>query len=244
MNKDDVYQIIGYQGEYNASVKKAIRKLLKENHPDNQGNKEKFELINEVKIELENDKVPLKYKKKTTKEIKNISDIDYEYCYKMINSLNKERDKYLKELDTKNKKLTNLEKEYRMIYRNSVDLELNLLTSSKEFKQIQSIKTTSIIMLIAIAIVFMLSIIKSSIVLFIVFLVLSFICVFIVHKYFFIIQKMTKNNKLKIKEYIKVNNNINDNLQNHDQINKEILNLKKKIKTIENDLRFYKNLLK
>ena len=43
MNKDDVYQIIGYQGEYTESVKKAIRKLLKDNHPDNKGNRDKFE---------------------------------------------------------------------------------------------------------------------------------------------------------------------------------------------------------
>ena len=57
MNKESIYKIIGYNGEYNSSVKRAIRKLLKTNHPDNNGDRRIFELICEVKEELENNKV-------------------------------------------------------------------------------------------------------------------------------------------------------------------------------------------
>ena len=89
MNKESIYRIIGYHGEYNNNVKKAIRKLLKENHPDNNGDRRVFELINEVKKELEENRVSFDYKK-IKSSIKKNEDIDYEYCYKMIDSISKE----------------------------------------------------------------------------------------------------------------------------------------------------------
>ena len=72
MNKDSIYRIIGYNGEYTASVKRAIRKLLKENHPDNKGDRKTFELINEVKKELEENRVS--YNSKSTKDNIKIND--------------------------------------------------------------------------------------------------------------------------------------------------------------------------
>ena len=83
MNKESIYIIIGYKGEYNTNVKKAIRKLLKDNHPDKKGNQKIFELINEVKEELENNKVSYSPKKSNNK-INEIDDIDYNYCVERI----------------------------------------------------------------------------------------------------------------------------------------------------------------
>ncbi len=88
MNKDSIYQIIGYQGEYNNNVKKALKKLLKDNHPDNHGDIKLFKLINEVKRELETNKVSYKYNDENAKNI--INDIDYDFCKEMILKLEKE----------------------------------------------------------------------------------------------------------------------------------------------------------
>lgn len=244
MNKDDIYKIIGYQGEYSASVKKAIRKLLKENHPDNKGNREIFEIINEVKNELENNRVPSKYRKTNLNKNKKNDDIDYEYCHHMIDTLTMQKREYTNTHNKYQKELSILEEEYRDIYRKSVDLELNLLTSSQEAKKIQSIKVSSIIMVIVIAIIFILSVIKYNIWLLVFFAILTIICVIVIERYFILVNDMNKNNKKRLKEYVLINKSIRDNTSKQEDLKNRILNLSKKIKTIENDLRFYNNLLK
>ena len=88
MNKESIYKLIGYNGEYTANVKKAIRKLLKENHPDNNGNRKIFELISEVKKELEENKVSYNSQKTINNSI---DDIDYDYCFDMIKTITKEK---------------------------------------------------------------------------------------------------------------------------------------------------------
>ena len=244
MNKDDVYRIIGYHGEYTPNVKKAIRKLLKENHPDNKGTRDKFELINEVKNELENNKVPFKYQKKTTFKEKVVDDIDYAYCHELIDTLTKKLKEYKDTNDKYNIKLNELEEEYRNIYRQSMDLELNLLSSSDEAKKIQSIKAFSIIMVIIIAITFIISIIKNNIFLLIVFAILTITCIIVIEKYFVLVNSMTRNNRKRIKEYVLINKSIHDNTRKQEELHSKILDLSKKITNIENDLRFYNNLLK
>ena len=211
MNKDDVYKIIGYHGEYTNNVKKAIRKLLKENHPDNKGNRDIFELINEVKIELENNTVPNKYQKRPKADYKINDDIDYDFCYSQIDLLNKRCIEYKKTLGEYKDELAKVEEEYCKIYRQSVDLELSLLSSSKEVKKIQNIKYTSIWLLLIILLVFV---------------------------------DMTKNSKKRFKEYVIVNNNIRENINKQEELKNKILYISKKINSVENDLRFYNNLLK
>lgn len=244
MNKDDVYQIIGYHGEYTSNVKKAIRKLLKDNHPDNKGDRDKFELINEVKDELENNKVPSKYQKRTVTKEKIVDDIDYAYCHELINSLTRKQKEYKDISDKYNKELSKLEEEYRNIYRKSMDLELNLLSSSDEAKRIQSIKAFSIIMVIIIAITFIISIIKHNIFLLIVFVLLAIVCIIVIEKYFSLVSDMTKNNKNRLKEYVLINKSIRDNTRKQEELHGKLLDISKKLNNVENDLRFYNNLLK
>ena len=244
MNKDDIYKIIGYQGEYTANIKKAIRKLLKENHPDNQGNRYQFELINEVKNELENNKVPLKYRKRKISKLKKDTDIDYEYCKEQIQVLSKKFMEYSNIYSKYKNELEKLEKEYPKIYRNSVDLELNLLSLSNESKKIQNIKVISVMMIIIISIIFILSIIMHNNLLLILFALLTITCVFVVEKYFVLISRITKNNKKRLKDYVLVNKIIRDNTLKQEELKNKILSISKKINSIENDLRFYNNLLK
>lgn len=244
MNKDDIYKLIGYQGEYTPNIKKAIRKLLKENHPDNQGNRYQFELINEVKNELENNKVPTKYQKKNSSKLKKNDDIDYEYCKEQIKALSQKLKEYSL-IHTKYKQeLKKLEEEYPEIYRNSIDLELNLLSSSIEARKIQNIKVISTIMIVIISIIFILSIIMHNNVLLIIFTLLTILCVFIVERYFVLINEITKNNKKRLKDYVLVNKLIRDNTLKQDELKNKVLSISKKIKLVENDLRFYNNLLK
>ena len=240
MNKDDVYKLIGYHGEYNASVKKAIRKLLKENHPDNKGDRKKFELIQEVKKELENGKVLYTEKENIVKN----KDIDYDYCLKMINNLKIKKSNLNELMDDKKKVLNAYENEYKDLYQKSLDMENTLLVNSPYVKKAQNIKLVSIILLALMIIVFFISIIKRGDILFILFIILSIICIFVVQKYLIFVHKMTENNKDRISTYLKMNNKIRKNVRKQNDLKREMQDIKRRIINVENDLRFYKNLLK
>lgn len=242
MNKDSIYRIIGYNGEYTASVKRAIRKLLKENHPDNKGDRKTFELINEVKKELEENRVS--YNSKSTKDnIKINDDIDYLYCTKMIDEINDKLTIYTKELKEKEEKLNKYTREYKDYYRDSIDLESKLLNNSKKNSELKNLKSMSILLLILSIIAFMLSLLTRNIVFYVLFIVLVAISVYVIHKAFLIMQKATDNNHNKVNNYVGVNNKIRDNQTNQEKLRKEIGELDKKIKRLENDLRFYHNII-
>ena len=243
MNKESIYRIIGYHGEYNAAVKKAIRKLLKENHPDNNGDRKVFELINEVKKELEENRVSFDYKKIKTK-LKKDEDIDYSYCIKMMNSINDDIKAYTKELDIKKKELAGSISNYKGFYKDSIDLETYLLSNTKNMNKLNSIKSLSIVLLILAVITFIVSILTKNIIILGIFIVLALICVIIIHKAFFVMQKIAENNRSKIKKYVGVNGKLRNNQSEQEELKKEIHDIKKKITNLENDLRFYNNLLK
>jgi hypothetical protein len=243
MNKESIYRIIGYHGEYNTAVKKAIRKLLKENHPDNNGDRKVFELINEVKKELEENRVSFDYKKIKTK-LKKDEDIDYSYCIKMMNSINEDIKVYTKELDIKKKELANSISNYKDFYKDSIDLETYLLSNTKNMNKLNSIKTFSVILLIMAIIAFTVSILTKNIIILGIFIVLALICVIIIHKAFFVMQKIAEGNRSKIKKYVGVNGKLRNNQSKQEELKKEIHDIKKKITNLENDLRFYNNLLK
>ena len=240
MNKNDIYKLIGYHGEYNANVKRELRKLLKENHPDNKGNRKKFELINEVKKELESGKVLYQ----GGNILKNNNDVDINYCYRRINELKLKKSNLDELLNVKKEFLNNYEMEYKDLYQESLDLENHLLVNSPYIKRAKGIKVSSIILIILMIIVFSISIIENNNLFFITFIVLSIICIFVIQKYLFLIHKMTENNKKRLANYFKVNNNIRKNVKKQNSLKKEIRDIKIKTTNIENDLRFYKNLLK
>ena len=243
MNKESIYRIIGYNGEYNANVKRALRKLLKDNHPDNNGDRRVFELINEVKKELEENRVSFDYKKIKSK-IKINDDIDYDYCYKMIDSTNKEIKIYKKELSDKKKELANSIEDYKGFYKNSIDLETYLLSNNQRKNELKTIKILCVITLILATIAFIASVITKNIIILGIFIILALICVIIIHKAFFVMQKIAENNRNKLKKYVGVNSKLRTNQTKQEELKKEIHNVNKKVTNLENDLRFYNNLLK
>ena len=239
MNKESIYRIIGYHGEYTDSVKKAIRKLLKENHPDHHGDKEVFKLINEVKKELETDQVSFKYHEDV---VNKYDDIDIDYCNKMINELEKERTNLYKEINIKKEINGNLSNDYKNLYRKSIDEAGNLL--KKDSEKLDEIKKLSILMLVILVITFIIAIIKRNIIVFIVFGIICFIFILIIEKYFVIFNEISKNSEKKVKKYVHLVDDIKENIEKKTEVSSEILELERKVKKVENDLRFYNNLLK
>ncbi len=241
MNKESIYKIIGYNGEYNTNVKRAIRKLLKENHPDKNGDRKIFELINEVKEELENNKVSYNPKKGNySTKIKD--DIDYNYCFEMIEKITKEKRIYTDILKKKKDKLSKDIKDYQNYYRDSIDLETYLLSNSQYMSKLKSNRTISVIVLVLTIILFLVAILKNSMILFILFVILVFVCVIIIYRSFMIIQKIAENNRNKVSSYVGINSKLRNNKDNQDKLKKEINELNNKINDMDNDLRFYKNL--
>ncbi len=242
MNKENIYRIIGYTGEYTTSVKKAIRKLLKDNHPDNNGDRKIFELINEVKKELEENRVPIEFNKKKT-NIPSIDDIDYSYCIKMMDELSKEKEEYLTKFEAKKKELSDSISEYNDYYHNSIDLETYLLSNSQYVEKLKSTKTLCIILLILAIITFTISVYTKKIIFLGIFVLITVICVLMVHKAFFTMQKITDNNRNKVKNYVGVNNKIRRNQNIQKVLKKELHELDRKVKSLENDIRFYDNII-
>ena len=243
MNKNDVYRLISYHGEYNAIVKKAIRKLLKDNHPDNKGNREVFELINEVKKELETGKVSYN-EHSQSKDLHDNINIDYDYCYEMIDSIKKIRNVLTNDLNQKRNILTNYEKKYKDLYQDSLNEENYLLTNSPYIKKLKGIKLSSIVLVIIMIIIFSISLLKNNNILFIIFIILSIVCILVIQEYVLLIHRASDFNKKKITNYVKMNSQIRNNINKQNEIKKEIRNIEKKLNNLDNDLRFYNNLLK
>lgn len=240
MNKESIYRIIGYHGEYTDGVKKAIRKLLKENHPDYHGDKDIFKLINDVKKELETNQVSFKYYNNNV--VNEYDDIDIEYCKKMIGKLEKEKKILSREINTKKEITRNLSDDYKKLYRKSVEEAGNLL--KKDSKKIDKIKNISILMLIFLVITFILAIVTNKIIIFIIFGVMCFIFILIIEKYFAIFNEFSKKSEMKVKKYFHTVDEIRDNISKKTEVSSEVIKLERKVKKMENDLRFYRNLLK
>ena len=242
MNKESIYKIIGYRGKYTDSVKKAIKKLLKENHPDHKGNEEIFKLVNEVKKELENNQVSFKWNNEEVNQ--KYDDIDYNYCNLMIDKLERERTFLLKEKKEINEKIMVLSNEYREKYRESIHGAEMILNKYDYQKSLKKIKLTSVLATIILIITFIIAIIQNNIIIFITFGLGCFVMIIVIEKYFDFFHKLSMKSEEKINSYIKKIDNIRSITTEKDTLSKKLLNVDRKINKLENDLRFYKNLLK
>jgi len=244
MNKDSIYRIIGYHGEYSDSVKKALKKLLKENHPDRNGNVEIFKIINEVKNELETDKVSFQYAKVKNNEVNTYSDIDIDYCQKMSEKIKKDLNSLERKIVSKKEELKEINNKYRMLYENSFEEQKYLINNNKAALSLKKIKTRSILLLIIITIIFIVAIINNNLLLFSLFGLMCFIFIFIIIKYFNIMNSIAKNNEKNLNKYVKITSKLHFIMEKRDSLSIELWNLEREKTSMENDLRFYSNLLK
>ena len=242
MNKESIYKIIGYRGEYTENVKKALRKLLKDNHPDRKGNSEIFKLVNEVKKELENNQVSFKYTNEKNEKV--YDDIDYNYCHLMIEKLKKEKDVLLNKKEEIRSKNSILSSNYRKLYRNSID-EIGLLLNKNDYSdRLIKIKKFSIILTIIIIILFIIAVIKNSLIIFIIFGVMCILTITVIEKYFMILNSLSKKSDIKLSKYLNSIEEIKNNTEEQEKNNQELLDIERNITKIENNIRFYENLLK
>ncbi len=242
MNKDSIYQIIGYQGEYNSQVKKALRKLLKDNHPDHHGDENIFKLASIVKKELEENKVSYKIKKTSVK--KQYDDINYDYCEEMFIKLTKRKKELASNLNQEKKIIADLEKEYSNLYRNNLSKEKDILNFSRYKNVFNQIKIKSIILIILLIISFLYSIITNNIIILIVFFVIAFLLFWEVKTFFVTLNEVKKKLKIRMNDYFIINKNVYENSSKIKKKEQEIRELELKLKKVENDWRFYNNILK
>ena len=242
MNKDSIYQLIGYQGEYNNNIKKEIKKLLKENHPDHNGDANLFKLINEVKKELDTNKVTYKFNQNNKNN--NINDIDYNFCYEMINRLEKDIKNINNEINNEQIFINTLKHRYNNLYQDSLNNENILLYIDENKRKLKKIKKYSLILLVVLIILFVMIIFNKNIYILIFLLLIGIVLFYNIIKFFNIVSKLTMHNELKIKTYMDLINSIKI-IQNEKIIHEHrLLELKEKKNRISNNLRFYKNLLK
>ena len=143
----------------------------------------------------------------------------------------------------KKDKLSKSVTDYKEFYRNSIDLETYLLSNSQYMGKLKNNKKTCVIVLILTIIAFILSILEKNLVFFVIFIILVIICVLMIHESFVIMQKITENHRNKVSSYVGVNAKLRSNKNTQDRLKEEINELNKKIKDMENDIRFYDNLL-
>ena len=242
MNKESIYQIIGYSGEFNDKVKRNLRKLLKDYHPDHDGDVKIFELINEVKKELEEDKVSIKYKKKIN--VNNYDGVDYDYCEQMQSELVRKNNNLNKELLEKKILMEHLEKEYRNLYNDSLKKKNDILNLEQYKKIFSKIKRKCIFLLFLLVIVFIYSIIKKNIITLILFFILAFLLIYEMKEFFITLNNVKKEKEIKLKEYFNVFKNIRDNTDKKVDEEKKILEMEQQYNINNNDIRFYNNILK
>ena len=242
MNKESIYKIIGYHGKYTDGVKKALKKLLKENHPDHKGNEEIFKLVNEVKKELENNQVSFKWN--DNESINKYADIDYDYCNLMIEKLKRERSLLQQDKSEINEQMKILSNEYRERYRESIHGAEMILNKNDNLKTLKKIKLTSVIATIILIITFIVAVMQNNIVIFITFGLGCFVTIIVIEKYFDFFHKLSIKSEEKIADYLKKVDGIKNITTEQERLSKKLLNVERRINKIENDLRFYKNLLK
>ena len=239
MNKSDVYKIIGYQGEYNSSVKKALRKLLKENHPDIGGNVDNFKIINEVKKELEENKVSINITKKNTS--KNLNDIDYQYCLDKKKELENKRKILQKKMQEIKENLNLNIENYSMLYSRSLDKENTLYDDDKSVNYLMTLICVITTLLILSIVLIFISKNYSILIISSIFVVLLVIYIMMLFK------KINNENSIKnekLDDYFNIVNEIKINKKIKKELNNQKIELERKINQINNDIRFYDNILK
>ena len=242
MTKKDIYTYLKYNGIYDNSVKRRIKKLIKKYHPDlNNGDDTVMRLINEVKKELETNSVSINVDS-NIKEMKyNKNNIDIINITSIINKLNKE-------LVSLNKKIEDgYHDEYKLFieYNNAISLYNTLklnerLIKSKivRLKRVRGIDKLNIfILLVSIGLMFK-SIYFSIMSISIIYLelILIFVRYFKIKRYK---EELKSINKMD-KEYKDFSNNIKEKI---DMLNKDLFGVKKDARVNKEKIRYYESMM-
>lgn len=241
MDKKSIYQIIGYQGEYTEKIKKSLKKLLKENHPDHGGDPRIFDIITTVKKELESGKVSYHVKKN---EINYEDDLDYDYCLTMIKTLQKKITNKENDILQMQKDLDDVNNKYKKIYRKSLDNEASLLNNTNEIKKLTALKKRMIFLLVILVITFTVAILKNELIIFGLFVFFAIITIINVRSFYVTLNCVNKKNNGQISKYFAIVHRMRDYLSEKETLEKDLIKEERILHNMQNDLRFYNNLVK
>lgn len=239
MNKNEIYKYIGYNGKYTKEVKSKLRKLLKKYHPDHKnGDVETFKLINAIKKELESNKnIENKYVDIKESSNSKVSREELEYYQEKIKKLNKEKNNLSAKIKEKNNIISDLKKNYSNIYDDYFDNKEYVIEKQNQIHKLTNLKKHYILYII------------------------PFILIMIFQKYFLLILLaiILVIDFIMFKNILNKNNLINNDYLLKDQdlglkkeeqekkidvLKKDIIILERKLNTINNDIRFYNNIIK
>lgn len=246
MNKDSIYKLIGYKGEYNKEVKAKLRKLLKKYHPDhNKGNGETFKLINEVKKELEkNPHLKVKNSKETSENIqeKNPKE-DIEYYQKRIVFLQEQNKVIENKIEENNNNLKEILQKFNSLNEKLTNNNELLCENNDNVNYLKMFRKKYIVYILSF-IIFIFGYLKTKKLFFIILIIIIIIVLSIdISKLYLSIKELTnKNNNYlsKNSELFKEIDTIKNDIYNQKKI---ILGLCRELDKNNNDIRFYQNQL-
>lgn len=246
MNKDSIYKLIGYKGEYNKEVKTKLRKLLKKYHPDhNKGNSETFKLINEIKKELEQN--PSIKTNKSKNNINNsrvkVTKEDLDYYKKRIEFLEKQNKLLEDKIKNKTSDLEEISQKFNSLNERLIKNNELLCENYDNINYLKMFRKKYIVYILS----FLISIIGYLLTKNFFFIVLIIIIIIVlsidISKLYLNTKKITgKNNNYLLKnfEFLKEIENMKNNITLQKKV---ILELKRELDKNNNDIRFYQNQL-
>lgn len=240
MNRDRIYELIGYKGEYNKDVKGKLRNLLKKYHPDNKkGNVEYFKLINEVKNELEKGKSF--YKEKNIKEKKKDSNEDYEYYQSKITDIQKEKNIIIDKISVQKQKIIKLFDKYNVLNTNIIENNQNLCNQKDSINDLKNYKNKYIIYLISIILVIILYLFTKNNWLLLLLILIIIILGYNVINLYLNIKKLTSNSNKYLLKNIEIIKDLETLKERINDEKKKLLVLERQLSKLDYDIRFYQN---
>ena len=238
MTREEIIKKLNYKGEYNDSVKKKLKKLLKQYHPDNnKKDKETILLLYEIKKELEEGTLEYISDTNITDDTENNKKISFfenilENLKKKRNEINNKINylykKFNKKIDEKNKKNEKLsEVEFKI---ENLKEEMDSL---KRIDILDQLLITVIIVTLLCVLIFKLYFLILVIIFFIISEIYYIYSRYLDYNYKLDILKRLEKRKKKIDKEC---SSIEDNLS---EMKKEEFNLKRERSKINNEIQYY-----
>lgn len=242
MKKEEIYKLIEFNGIYDDTVKKNLKKLIKKYHPDkNEGDSRIIKVIYEVKRELEEGKVSYNSKKSVKKNEDSTEFINKSECLEKINVLNKEKSKYDKKLKESYNKLSKNFKEYSDLYATLCKKQNIYCEIQDRIKNIKKINKFELMGYFVFVISLLIYLNNYSFITLIIVLAAVLYSININYKRYQGLENIKMDLKKTNDIIDKTKEEINLLREIIDKNSENIHNLEREILKIENDIRFFQN---
>lgn len=242
MTKKEIYTYLKYNGVYDSSVKKRLKKLIKKYHPDlNNGDDTVMKIINEVKKELESNTVSIKNNEDTAIKNNSKSSVDVINITTLITKLNSEINSLNKKIEKGNHDEYKLFIEYNssLSLYNTLKLNEKLIKSKIiRLKRFRVIDKVNILLMIIAGLLMIYSMYFSIMLVSIIYLevILVLIRYFKIKKY----KQDLRDINIMDKEYKDFSESIKKEI---DILNKDLFGVKKDVRVNKEKVRYYEKLI-